>query len=155
MTNRLLDRTITEPLATPNLKARHLVEFGLAVVAAAIILAVAIAVSGGSEETSVAVPADALRWEALVASEFPATTPAAAAEAARWTALAEAYADYDILPQGRIAEGARLRGIADSFILTRAAQTARLTGLAQFPTSLPPALQAAADRYQGQAEALR
>mgnify|MGYP001818193769 CR=1 FL=1 len=155
MTNHVLDQTIAEPLTTPNLRVRHLVEFGLAVVAAAAILVVAMVISGGSEETSASVPADALRWEAMVASEFPAATRAAVAEAARWTAMAEAYADYSILPQGQMAAGARLTAQADAFTRGTAAETARLTGLAEFYTSLPPALQAAADRYQGQAEALR
>ncbi|NNC92525.1 MAG: hypothetical protein HKN80_08520, partial [Acidimicrobiia bacterium] len=104
MTNHVLDRTVAEPLTTPDLRVRHLVEFGLAAVAAAAILVIAIVLSGGSEESSAAVPADALRWEALTAREFPAATPVAVAEAARWTAMAKAYAELDILPQGRTAE---------------------------------------------------
>lgn len=155
MTHHVLDRTIAQPSVTPNLRVRHLIQFGMAVVAAAAILAVAIVVSGGSEETGVAIPADALRWEAMVASEFPAATPAAVAEAARWTALAEAHAEFDILPQGRLAEAGRLQGVADSFTRAQAAQTARLTALAASFTELPAPLQAAADRYRGQADALR
>jgi hypothetical protein len=155
MTNHVLDRTIAEPLVTPNLRVRHLVEFGMAVLAGAVIFAVAIAISGGSEDTSAAVPADALRWEALVAREFPAAAPAAVAEAARWTALAEAYAEYAILPQGRIAEAGRLQGMADSFTRGQVAQAARLTALAASFTELPAPLQAAADRYQGLADSMR
>lgn len=155
MTNHALDRTIAEPLATPKLRLRHLVEVGLAAVAAAAILVVAIVISGGSEETSAAVSADTLRWEALAAQEYPTATPAVVAEAARWTALAEAYAEYDILPQGRIAEAARLQGTAGSFARGQAAQTARLTALAASFTELPAPLQAAADRYQGLADSMR
>lgn len=155
MTNHVLDRTNVEPLVSPNLRARHLVEFGMAVVAAAVILVVAIIISGGSESTTAAVPAETLRWEALVASEFPAATPAAVAEAARWTALAEAYAEYDILPQGRIAEAARMQAMANSFTRGRAAETARLTALAASFGELPAPLQAAADRYQGLADSMR
>ena len=155
MTNHALDPTTVQPVATANLRLRHLLEFGAAAVVAAIIVAIAMAVSGGSEDTTSPVQAQTLRWEALVANEFPGATPAAAAEAARWTAMAGAYADYRILPKGQAAIGARLTAQADSFTRSTAAQTARLTGLAEFYTSLPPALQAAADRYQGQAEALR
>ncbi|NNL98466.1 MAG: hypothetical protein HKO63_09705 [Acidimicrobiia bacterium] len=155
MTNHALDRTTAQPVVTANLRLRHLLEFGAAAVAAAIIVAVAVAVSGGSDVSTPPVQAQSLRWEALVASEYPAASPAAVAEAARWTAMAEAYADYSILPQGQIAAGARLTAQANSFTQATATQAARLTGLAEFYTSLPPALQAAADRYQGQAEALR
>ena len=77
MTHHVLDPTIAYPLATPNLRLRHLVEFGLALVGAGVILAVAFTISGGSDDTRSAVPADALRWQAIVASEFPAPTPAA------------------------------------------------------------------------------
>jgi hypothetical protein len=130
-------------------------EFAAAAAAAAVILAIAVSVSGGSDSTTSAVQAETLRWEALVANEFPAATRAARAEAARWTAMAEAYADYGIIPQGQLAAGARLTAQATELTAATAAQTARLTGLAEFYTSLPPAWQAAADRYQGQADALR
>lgn len=149
MANSILHRQEATAIAVPSLRRRHLLEFGAAVVAAAAILALVIAGTGGSNEVTPAVNADALRWEALVQSQYPAATPAAIAEAARWEALAEAYAGYTILPAGKVAEAARWQAMADSLVRGQAAEAARLTGLAEHYLGLPPALQAAADRYEG------
>jgi hypothetical protein len=176
MANHVLQREEATTIALPTVRRRHLVELGAAIVVGAFILVVAIIVSGRGDEPTPAVQADGLRWEALVASEYPAATPAAVAEAARWQALAEAHADYTILPQTAIATGARWQAMADSYRTGQLAETARLTGLAEHYvrgqqaesarltglaehhlslSSLSPALQAAADRYQGMAESMK
>lgn len=155
MANSILHRQEATAIAVPSLRRRHLLEFGAAVVAAAAILALVLGGTGGSNEVTPAVNADALRWEALVESRYPAATPAAIAEAARWEALAEAYAGYTILPQGKVAEGARWSAISDSYLKGQVAEASRLTGLAEHYLGLPPALQAAADRYQGLANTMK
>ena len=157
MANHVLDGQMTGAgsIGVPRVRRRRLIALWAVGVAAAAFVFTAMIDTSDSVAATTPVQADALRWQALVAREYPGATPAAAAATDRLTALAEAYGDYTVLTPSRLAEKARWEATAESYTRSQTAASARLNGLAEHYIGLPAPLQAAADRYQAIADSLK
>lgn len=157
MVNHVLDTQMTGAgtIGVPRVRRWRLIAlWAVGVAAAAIVFSAMIGTSDSVAATTPA-QADAMRWQALVAREYPGATPAAVAETDRLTALAASYGHSAVLTRSRLAEQARWEATAESYTRSQVTESARLSGLAEHYRGLPAPLQAAADRYQAVADSLK
>ena len=157
MANQVLfkESTGAGTIGAPGVRRRGLLMLGVVAVAVVVIL-LSTGITADSGATN-AVGAGAVQSQALEAHENPGLTRGAAADAARLTALAATYGDYRILTPSRRAERDRWQAMANYYTRSNrslAAETARLSGLAEHYLGLSAPQRAAADRYQGMADAL-